>query len=450
MQNIADDVQQAFELFTAIGNTSSRNDKEAILGNGARNQVFKDLLVATYDPYQTYNIKKQPRVPVEGTTISSVKYSMFIGLLLDLAARRTTGNAALDRVKNFFTMCTELEARWYWAVMRKDLKIGITEGTINKVFPGLVPTFSCMLAHPMKDGKMPKRAVATRKLDGYRDLAFRFPDGRVEMRTRNGNLIEGYDLIEQALADLPSGVYDGEIMARSGSFSDTQKDVFKKGKKNKDGVYHIFDYITLGEWENQKGTFTLQQRYLLLVNMEDSIASSPHLERVVPHYLSTDPAKAAIEMMELHQQFTSEGYEGTMIGDLDAVYQFKRTYSLQKVKDVQIDDMAIQLDLPIIEVLEGNPGTKYEDMMGKLVVEMDHEDILNQVAEKHHPKVLKAGVYQVKVGSGFDDKQRADLWKRRNEIIGKTIQVRCQEVTTNDDGGHSLRFPTFEMFRHDK
>ena len=52
----------------------------------------------------------------------------------------------------------------------------------------------------------------------------------------------------------------------------------------------------------------------------------------------------------------------------------------------------------------------------------------------------------VKVGSGFSDEEREQVWNDQESFIGRIIEVRYQEVTP--DG--SLRFPTFVCFRNDR
>jgi DNA ligase-1 len=56
----------------------------------------------------------------------------------------------------------------------------------------------------------------------------------------------------------------------------------------------------------------------------------------------------------------------------------------------------------------------------------------------------------VKVGSGFSDRLRAELWRARGDFLGKIAEIQYFEETTNADGGISLRFPVFKDFRLDK
>ena len=56
----------------------------------------------------------------------------------------------------------------------------------------------------------------------------------------------------------------------------------------------------------------------------------------------------------------------------------------------------------------------------------------------------------VKVGSGFSDELREQIWQNRESHLGTICSIRYFEETTNAEGGMSLRFPIFEDFRYDK
>jgi DNA ligase-1 len=440
------DISEAFTILGYIEATSSRNEKEDALKSGKDNEVLRELLKATYDPFTVYNIKKIPQVKPEPTTMPvASNYDQFLNLLHALSTRTITGNAAIEAVADFMYYCNADEQKWYSKVIQKDLKIGITDKTINKTMKGLVPVFDCALAYPIK--KFPKNFMCNRKLDGYRCLAIHDHAGKVELRTRNGKLIEGYTAIEQDIFELPKGfVYDGEIMAPTGSFADMQKNAFKKGMTDKQGVLNIFDVIPLDEFKNGKSEKRLRERVGQLLDLDENyIDTIPlwNLQIVEPGEFLTNNEEGITRAYELHAQFTSEGYEGTMVNDLDGYYVCKRSYNIQKIKDFY------EIDLYVVAVYEGEAGTKYEGTMGGVMVDLSDKDIIEQLPEKMH-KFVEGETFQVGVGSGWSDEQRRQYWDNTNLIVGKFIQIKFQEVTLNEKGEHSLRFPTVVKIRDDK
>jgi DNA ligase-1 len=56
----------------------------------------------------------------------------------------------------------------------------------------------------------------------------------------------------------------------------------------------------------------------------------------------------------------------------------------------------------------------------------------------------------VRVGSGFSDELRREIWKDRIFWFGRICEIQYFEETTNQNGGISLRFPVFKDVRTDK
>lgn len=433
-------IGKAFALFESIESTTSRTEKESLLG--AANEVAKELLYLAYNPYLTFNIKKDPKVTPTGNISIHDNFNRFRELCQDLYARTITGNEALDRLKDFLSGCTEQEYKWYMKVIQKDLKIGITHKTINKVHKKYIPVFECMLAENMKESTIPKEYVADPKLDGYRCLAVNDPEKGVILRSRNGHQIFGYDNIERAIKLLPKGyIYDGEIMGRSNKFSEVQKTAFKK-QADKDGVLHIFDVVSIAEFDKGKFSATYKDRLEYLDSIDDYIENSLHLERV--------PTSRPVDFDDLsrtHLYYTEElGYEGTMVKDLSKPYKMGKGRAVQKFKDM------LEMDLVVVDVEEGKEGGKFEGTLGSLVVELSDKDIEEQLPEKalKKAKYVKDCTAKVKVGSGFSEDLRNIIWSNPGAYINKTIEIKFQETTINDDGTHSLRFPIFVRFRDDK
>lgn len=455
MRALQKSLKETFIAFENIGKESSTLSKQAIMQEHKDNTIMKTLLFCAYNPFVQYNIKIIPTSISDCTNkqIHPERYQRFLNLLCSLSKREVTGNAAISEVESFLKDCCQIEYTWYTRVLTKDLKIGIADKGINKVFKGLIPVYEVLLADkiPSEDlnldtakalKMLPERIVTQYKIDGYRLNIHVFPNGEVSVVTRNGKPVEGYkDLVQEAQEKLPKGyVYDGEIVApelfewithntqsneevtaNRDLFAEVMSHAFSK-EENKQGIFNLFDMIPMEEWKTQRTTQTYETR-LNNINTLVSPLSLKHIV-VVPTskiYLKSNPEDLKTIVEEFHK-FLSVGWEGLMIKNVDAVYEFKRSKNLLKMK------LMDTIDLPVIDVFEGTG--KYAGMLGGVYV--DYKD--NTVG----------------VGSGWTDEQRQRFWANKNEILGKTIEIAFQAETKNKNGGISLSFPVVKSIRLDK
>jgi hypothetical protein len=110
-----------------------------------------------------------------------------------------------------------------------------------------------------------------------------------------------------------------------------------------------------------------------------------------------------------------------------------------------------------VDVEEGKEGTQNEGTLGAFVVELSDTDITTQLPvndPKHAPKLkyIEGCINTVNVGSGrgLTRKLRDEFWATRTDLINRTIKIKFQETSINEDGKHSLRFPIFTELRTDK
>lgn len=428
-------IERAFSILEAVAGTNSRNEKEAILKSGKDIDELKQLLFLAYNPFKTFYVKYLPKKITQRLVESHKhplnRYEEFLDLAADLSTRAITGNAALTAILEFLQGCTEEEAMWYTRVIQKDLKIGIGESTIQKVFKGLLPIYGCSLAHSYeKESQLPNCFWLEPKLDGMRIQAFHYND-YVILRSRNGRQVFGFDDVEKEVLDhLEAGyVYDGEIMSSSFNMLMTQAHAHEKGKS---GILNIFDVVTIQEFLEQHTTESMEDRREFLEEvMKDyesqtkgnhrlnSLALVDRTEKIY----KDDPDRDK-KISEYYEKCLTLGLEGIMIKAVDASYQYKRTNHTLKLKPVKF------YDLEVVELEEGKEGTKYEGMMGSAVVDYN-------------------GV-KVYVGGGWSDEQRKYFWDNPNELIGKVIEVKGQDDTDNQQGTNSIRFPRVNKIRTDK
>jgi len=291
--------------------------------------------------------------------------------------------------------------------------------TINKDFPGLIPTFDVSLAQKFDEKRVAKwdTMIVERKLDGIRCFAI-VREGGVTMYARSGKPITNFlDSIGPSLVAMGDGCYDGELMGED--FVALMRQAYRKDNvETSDTFLALFDFCSLEEWDSKSAVIPYTERLDTLTERIDTL--SDDLRSKVTY---VEKEELAVEdhsdlVKTLHDKFVSEGYEGAMIKNPKAPYRFKRSFDIMKLKAF------IDVDLPIEGLLPGRG--KHEGTLGAFVVDY-------------------LGV-KVQVGSGLSDEIRAEIWDNKEKYIGRTIEVRYQEVTPEG----SLRFPTFVCFRNDR
>jgi len=404
------------DILERVQNASGTNEKLEILRQNRGNSILVKALRMGHDPFTPFHVVKVPAVT---KVVRSVKpqeedrWNVFFEAADQCAARKVTGNAAVDLLHTALCSASESEEKWMRKILKKHMAIGASEKTINKAIPGLVPTFEVQLAQKFEDKRIfGRKSVAVEpKLDGIRCFAV-VRNGSATLFARSGKQITNFDsTIGTELVTLGDGCYDGEIMGKD--FTALMQQAYRKDDVDIQDTYlALFDFLPLDEWDSKETILSCSARYSALTSR---VKNDVKWIRIVPRH--TVPASYD-RIKDLHDKFVSEGYEGAMVKDTDAPYLFGRGFEVMKLKAFH------DADLSIDGFIEGTG--KHEGKLGSVLVTYE-------------------GV-QVQVGSGFNDELREQIWSDQASFLGRVIEVRYQEVTP--DG--SLRFPTFKCFRNDR
>ena len=405
------------DILNEIKQTSGSNAKKEILISHSKNEILKSALKYGLDPFTPFHVVKIPKVKkrLEFPLPEDAAWIEFFSVLEECAARKVTGNAAVDRVYTCFSSVSEEEELWMRKILKKHLAIGASTKTLNKVFPGLIPTFDVALAQKFEEKRIAgKEKVGVEpKLDGIRCFAI-VKNGEALLYARSGKLISNFNsTIGAELVKLGDGCYDGEIMGKD--FIDLMRQAYRKDNVDVSDAYlALFDFLPLAEWETRESKMTTTERYLELSTRVGYNFPLRYLKKVNRSIVEAcyDKIKA------LHDEYVSQGYEGAMVKDLDAPYKFGRGPEVMKLKAFH------DVDLEIKGLIEGTG--KHSGKLGSVIVNYYGVD--------------------VQVGSGLSDDLRDTIWSTPDKFVGRMIEVRYQEVTP--DG--SLRFPTFVCFRNDR
>lgn len=417
-----------FKLFVAeIQASNSKKYKQEVLKKFKDDKVIQRYLKIAFDPYTVYGISYKKLSTQIRSASNYIPKTNSVFELFDYLAVHNTGTFddileccnALEAVAAY-----DLESSYILTkLICKDLSIGVEAKTINKEIPDLIPIFSVQLANKYFDKPEyvnGKTFAITTKIDGGRIIALK-ENGQVSFYTRAGQKYEGLvDLEDEMSRLIPDNTcLDGEItlldrgnLSSKEAYKQTMKIVRQTTNPEKHGLKMlVFDCMTAEEFRTQNCKFT----YLVRRTDTEKLFSYDnfkYFELLPILYRGSDTSK----IIELLEEEVANGEEGIMINICDALYDFKRTNNLLKVKKFD------SLDLEVVGLEEGSG--RLTGTLGAIHVRYKGGNI-------------------VKVGSGFSDEERKLYWSQPELIMNKVVEIKFFEETTNSDKTYSLRFPTW-------
>lgn len=435
------DAYAAARLIEDIGATSSRTEKETLVKHLGSTDLGRFILHWAYNPFITFGIK--PALSENaGRFKVEFKESLVEPLLKRLASRELTGLAAEREIGEVMGALNEDGARLLFLILSKDLKCGIAANTINQAVRGLVPVFSVQRAqaYEAKRFKAGKAYKGEFKLDGNRNT-FLSKDGNGGFFTRTGNRVEPLDFLvpfvmkaaayaAQKGSDALKKVLIGEREGRLDSLNfmldgEAMMTLFEETgafrRKDEDALgaeLHLYDMMSYEDFDAVGAVGEpLHVRRLWVAEFvklaKEALAGSIGAEaiQIVPQFFVNNDAEVQA-LFERARSMTLARYlargnaerekelltktidkatgkpkvlEGVVIKDPDALYEKKKSHAWMKLKAEET------LDLPIVGVFNGQEHSKYETILGGVIV--DHKGV------------------GVRVGGGFSDEDRAELWK---------------------------------------
>ena len=410
--------------------TSSTKDKENIIAdycgtNSAASNFTKHILLYTYHPIWQYyvtsdNINKKKN-------LTGKRYQNFFALLDDLKNRTLSGHDAIGAVNTFIEHHSDYE-ELILCVLDKDLKTRAGDKIINKAIKDHIPEFSVALA----DKYEPKLVdweegwYVSRKIDGARCIGIVDSNGDTTFYSRTGKTFDTLDVVRGGIKalNITNVVLDGELCLVDDQGNEDFQGIMKQLKKKDHTIpnpsYKIFDMITQDEFYSKTGE--KNRPYSIRLNNLKEVMKSNECPCLT--VLEQDKIKDDSHFNEWITKSTKQKWEGLMLR-ADEPYKGKRSKDLLKYKSFFDDEY---------EVIDVEMGPFRYVLNGR-----EHEEtMLSCVTIKHKN-------HDVRVGSGFSIDQRQEFYQNPKKILGKIITVQYFEETKNQDGGISLRFPTFKI-----
>ena len=413
-------MKEVIKIFKQIQETSSTNDKKAIIAANKDNELFKKCLVFLLDGNINTGISnKKINKKVEPSSELAPYYLCMNSTfeeVMDYLNKNNTGTDVDIYEIQCFLDGHEEDREFYEQMITKSFRLGADSKVINSVIPGLIPTWEVMLGTSIEHCKLPENTwfSLSQKLNGNRCTYY-----NGEFYTRQNKKYIGLNHIKADIDKIPNAkeyVFDGELIYKNNEgLSDSS--AFQKGtgiannksESKEELKLVLFDVLPKEEFDNKisKDTYKIRKKHLLDLKQYET----ENIEIVQMFYEGTDQSEIWkwLDYCEQHDM------EGCML-NLDTPYECKRTKSLMKIKKFY------DFDLQIVGYEEGTGRNK--GRLGAFVVDYNGN--------------------KVKVGSGYSDEERVNFWNNRDKYIGRVITVKYKEISKDKKTGlESLQFPVY-------
>lgn len=270
----------------------------------------------------------------------------------------------------------------------KQLDSGYTDG---KTEVSNIPLPMLALSYHDRKHNLKFPCIAQPKLDGCRCLV---KNGKAWSRKGKQFQPEVVDHIMKEFINEPI-ILDGELMVPGVSFQDSMSYVKKRRPDGDKLNYYIYDIVDPGR------DFSFRSNILKIMSTKLKHKNIKFVQNII--------CNSEKDIFKAHKKFVKDGYEGTILRNLDGKYLINhRSSDLLKLKDF-IDD-----EFEIIGSKEGEGRNK---------------GCITFICK------TEKGTVDVNLEGPLEERKK--MWEKRETFIGKMLTIQFFGYT--DDG--SLRFP---------
>ncbi len=417
---------QILQLLETIAQSPKKTDKERLLREAACPELER-VLKYSYDPTVNYYIKKVPSVSIGTRNFEPTTFDV-----LDmLSYREVTGNAALEALTAELATLNLQSQELLTRIIKRDLRCGINDSTINKVFPKLIPTYPymrCNLLTKVDTSSWDWDAgnLSQIKMDGMFCNISVYQD-EVVLQSRQGTVLpqeELQNIVNHVQTCCEVGYqYHGELVV-----VDEQRNILPREIGN-----GIMNSVAKGG-KMPEGNFV---RFVVWDKVELEVINglkkckTPYVERI--KQLLSIPQNNSLKVVETKRVFSlehayqhyqdalSRGCEGTVLKNRNMLWKNGTSKDQLKLK------LEVDVDLEIIGFTEGKG--KFASTFGSVMMQ------------------TRDGLLRTDV-SGISDDMRLYIHLNRDKLLGTIATVRGNDVTKSEPA--SLYLPRIVELREDK
>lgn len=286
---------------------------------------------------------------------------------------------------------------------------------------------------PFSDPRIKYPMLASIKYDGFRGVLL---DGRFRspMMKPFGNKhldgLNGYfrDICHRSIAEMR--VFDGEVWHPDISFTELSSRLRAENGDLTGVEYHVFDAIDVGDWNNPGSNLQYAHRLGYLRSDWEFQGVPSHCKLVAQQMCISH-----IGAEGLYAGALASGHEGIMLRSPKGPYKHNRCThnesNLFKFKNF------ITVDARITQVLQRrkmrDDVERTFDPIGDLAKVNTQESYTLDEAVGALEVVLEDGKHtSLTLGRGFTYKDRQDLWRRRDSLVGLHVEFKYMPHGTKD------------------
>jgi DNA ligase-1 len=429
------------EVEILTGNGSQKEKQRLISENLSEEMLY--IIDVCFNPFITTKLHKLEIEKTRGIITPSPlpEFQFFKNLIEDLKKAPAANDALRQRANFLINTKIDEDPKMDLAlrgilmkILTKRMNIGIGAKLINKaVGRELIPDPSVMLASDdQKEVAGWSKIYCEEKYDGVRVIAVGNRETGFQFYTRAFNELDKVKLsrIESELIKMLHGAnvisdvfFDGELTdLNRKSVSGKVTQILKGTAPNeidKEFIFNVFDIEKSEVLKTGKGTTPFLKR-------------RQELELLTSFLTEDSPVKLARqwvvdsieETQKIYGLIVSMGGEGVILKPENHVYECRRSRNWVKLKQIQDCDL---------EITGWFPGEgKREGFIGGFICKDS------------------SGTLEVRIGSGFTDKDLQELSQNPDSLTGKIAAIQYNEPITDKFGGRSLFLPRFIEIRNDK
>jgi len=417
----------AKELFELLTQTSSTNAKKDIISENRENKHFLKMLDYLLNPFLITGISTK-KISKDVEKEPSITFETFQELMEYILKNKTGSDEVIANIRHFLDNTEPDMREFYSSIVTKSAKLGCDIKSVNKALgEEFIPQWEVQQSYNIEKSPLKEDEwfSLSQKLNGVRGTYF---EGKII--SRQGKEIVGLTHITEEIAQLfpdPSGwVLDGELVRKNTEgLADNENFRIGTGLLSQDDAdkssmqFVIFDYLPKNEFIKGESSLEYKDRLTELKKLGEK-AKKLNLQsiKIVEFLYEGNDQKQIDKYLD---QMVDEDKEGLMLNRNKQYYR-KRHNGILKVKKFYT------IDLKVTSVEAGSG--RLLGKLGAFVVDYNGNP--------------------VNVGSGMTDEQRDEFWENRENLIGRVIEVKYKEESTDKKtGSKSLQFPIFVALREE-